>query len=295
MRSASALIAACLLAWVGQAAADTPPPYTLEGTQVHRLPAPGGRAYELFVSLPEGYAQSKEVYPVLFVTDANYAFPLLRSINRRVSDRGANLQGFILIGLSYAVGDTPTVSRNRDYTPTSPSAETRALGDYGGRDYGEAEAWRRWLVEVVFPWVTRNLRADMQHKVYLGHSYGGLFGLHVLLTEPTMFERYLLGSPSLWFDQRVMWSREAAWAKSHADLPARVFMLTGAFEAKRPGVPRYSKDTDMVQDMRDFAALLTSRAYPNLSVQTEVIADEDHLTVFPALATRGLLWAFGRR
>ena len=40
----------------------------------------------------------------------------------------------------------------------------------------------------------------MNRKVLVGHSYGALFGFHVLFTRPEMFSGYVFGSPSLWFD-----------------------------------------------------------------------------------------------
>ena len=94
-----------------------------------------------------------------------------------------------------------------------------------------------------------------------------------------------------------MFDMERSYAASHKDMPAQVFMLTGAFETVRPKDrnPRYNKENDMVKDMKDFEARLKSRRYPNLSVRSEVIQDEDHLTVFPALITRGLFWSFARK
>ncbi len=147
-----------------------------------------------------------KAYPVMFVTDANYAFPLLRSINRRVADHGENLQEFILVALPYAKGEHSAFSRDREYTPTDiDRKKTRAI-DQNGEIYGQAEKYRRYVAEEVFPYVAQHFRADMKR-----------------------FERQL---------------------KSHR--------------------------------------------YPGLSVQSEVIADEDHLTVAPAALTRGLLWAFSK-
>lgn len=78
------------------------------------------RDYQRFVSLPAGYGLDPvRRYPVLFTADADYGFPLLRSIAKRVGDHGKGLQDFILVGLSYAQGDSPTISRNRDYTPAA--------------------------------------------------------------------------------------------------------------------------------------------------------------------------------
>ena len=46
----------------------------------------------------------------------------------------------------------------------------------------------------------------------------------------------------------------------------------------------------MVGDAQAFARALASRRYAGLKLRTDVIAGEDHLTVAPALVTRGLMW-----
>ena len=276
------------------AAAPAPsPPYVLEGTEVRDLPSKIlGRDYQLYVYLPDGYADDPaRNYPVLFVTDAPYAFPLIRSIARRVGDHGDGLRDFILVGLSYAKGDTPKFSRNRDYTPTA-KGPSDAESDMPGRAplYGEAEAYRRFIAEEVFPFVAGHYRADMHQKIYAGHSYGGLLGVHILLTEPEMFEHYILGSPSLQFDGKVMFERERVYAASHKDMPADVFMALGGFETVDPSSPdkRYHNSVDMVRNAQAFERVLKSRHYPGLHIQSMVIGDEDHLTVFPAIITHGL-------
>jgi len=267
-------------------------PYELEGTEVQNIPSKIlHRDYQIFVSLPASYATTKKSYPVLFITDADYAFPLIRSINRRVSDHGKKLEEFILVGLSYAKGDDPVHSRNRDYTPTDTTKNSSE------RPTGQAEPYRQFIEKEVFPFVAANYRADMNRKVFSGHSYGSLLGLHMLLTAPQMFNQYILGSPSLWYDKRVMFDMERSYAASHKDMPAQIFMLIGSFETVKPKDrnPRYNKESDMVKDMKEFEAHLKSRRYPNLTVRSEVIQDEDHLTVFPALITRGLFWSFASK
>ena len=274
-------------------AVTAPSAYALDGTEVRELPSKIlGRDYQLYVYLPDSYAtEPARNYPVLFVTDAPYAFPLIRSIARRVGDHGDGLRDFILVGLSYARGDTPKFSRNRDYTPTA-KGPSGAESDMPGRApvYGEAENYRRFIAEEVFPYVAGHYRADMHEKIYAGHSYGGLLGVHMLLTEPGMFEHYILGSPSLQFDGKVMFERERAYAASHKDLPADVFIALGGYETVDPASPdrRYHNAVDMVRNAQAFERVLKSRHYPGLHIQSMVIGDEDHLTVFPTLITRGL-------
>lgn len=272
-----------------------PQPYVLEGTEVREIRAKAlHRNYQLFIGLPRGYAESTRRYPVPFVTDANYAFPLIRSIARRIRNGGEDMEDFILVGLSYAIGETLEYSRRRDYTPTV-NGDQDAVSDMLSAPpvYGEAEGYRKFIADEVFPMVAQHYRADMKRTIYAGHSFGGLFGLHVLFTEPSMFEKYIIGSPSLWFDRRVAFATERSYAKAHADLPAKVFMAVASYETLNCSSdnPRYNKTVDMVRDLQAMEHVLASRRYRSLEVQTMIIPDEDHLTVFPTVITRGLKWA----
>ena len=60
-------------------------PYALLGSEVWDVPDPvSGRDYQVFVSLPPSYAKDPQrAYPVLYVTDADYASPVARQTARR--------------------------------------------------------------------------------------------------------------------------------------------------------------------------------------------------------------------
>lgn len=293
------LVVLTLLSFCGLAQGSTPPPpYVLDATEVQSIHSETlKRDYELYVSLPATYGKTQKSYPVVFITDAPYAFPLVRSIGRFVSRHDGNLREFILIGLSYAKGDSPVLSRDRDYTPTDINAKRTRRAEQGDGPHGQAESYRNFIAKEVFPFVAKNYRADMSKKVFVGHSYGGLLGIHTLLTEPTMFNYYVLGSPSLWFNKRYMFDAERTYAANNKDLPAKVLLMVGSFESVQPksNNPRFNKHDDMVKDVKAFEKQLKSHLYPGLSVHSEVIGGEDHVTVFPVIATRGLMWALPSR
>ena len=71
--------------------------------------------------------------------------------------------------------------------------------------------------------------------------------------------------------------------------------MAGSYEAVKPGSKkkRFNTRADMVLDMKAFERPLKARRYPGLTIRSDVIADEDHLTAAPAAMTRGLMWAFG--
>lgn len=273
------------------AACAAPPPYVLDNTEVRELRSPAlKRDYQLMVALPESYAGSQRRYPVLFVTDANYAFPVVRNIAQRLA-KHAGMEEVIVVGLSYAKGDSGGYSRRRDYTPSVPR-RGGYTSDMPGRKpaFGEAAAYGRFIAAEVFPVIAAQYRADMGRKAFVGHSYGSLLGLELLLTRPATFDYYILGSPSLWFDGGVMFEREKAYAAGHRDLAASVYFGIGGRETLAPGKQRSraEEDADMVADLKEFDAALRAHRYPGLRTRLEVFPGEDHASVFPILLTHGL-------
>lgn len=271
-------------------------PYALPGTFVHPLPDPvTGRRYEVWIDLPPNTSPNTPPNagprPAVFVTDAPYAFPLVRALRNRVGQQGRNLADFAVVGLAGPADESAVDMRSRDYTPSDPRTRPGRPADrYGAPRYGEGAAYLKYLADVAVPAISARYQLDAGRRVLLGHSYGALLASQVLFAKPTLFSHYILGSPSFWFDRHLMFDREAAYAKQHTDLAARIFQYVGAYESVAPG-PRFNKETDLVADARRFESLLRKRRYPSLRIESRVLAGEDHLTVAPAGATLGLLWA----
>lgn len=263
-------------------------PYEVADSTVWDVPDPvSGRAYQVFVALPPSYAdQPQRRYPVLYVTDADYAFPIVRQIARRLNGEGPAVEEFILVGLSYAKGDGGMHSRRRDYTPTPAGTKDAPAGDI----HGESTAYIAYLRDGVVPFIASRYRTDEQRRLFLGHSYGGLLGAEILLSDPRLFNGYILGSPSLWYDKRYMLGREVAYSTRHKDLPARVYMYIGEYEEVRKGDPRYARTYNMVSDTKALESALKSRHYPSLKMRVDILNNENHLTVAPRGFTQGLLY-----
>lgn len=263
----------------------------LPDTESWNVHDPQGRDYPIWVALPASYAAHPERrYPVLYVTDALYSFPLVRSVRNLVGQGGRNLEDFILVGLPPQQGMTSRQSRSRDYTPTRPVR--RAEDDYSDDViYGGAAHYRDFLATHVLPAVDARYRTDPARRSFAGHSYGGLFGTYVLLTRPEMFQTYILSSPSLWFDNHVIDQLEQAYAHQHRALPARVLLAIGSVETIQPAPLDFNRN-DMLKDNQAFADRLRKRGYAGLQVDTSVIEGEDHLTVYPTTLTRALLQVF---
>lgn len=262
-------------------------PYVLTGTQVWDVPDPvSKRGYQVFVSLPASYEKNpNRRYPVLYATDAGYAFPVVREIGRRLNVGRAQIEEFILVGLSYANGEDGMQSRRRDYTPT-PNGPTDASAD---AVHGQGRAYQAYLRDQVMPFIAKRFRTD-RRALFLGHSYGSLLGAQILFTDPAMFSGYILGSPSLWFDKRHIFGMEAAYAARSRDLPARVYMYIGEQESRR-----FNQIHEMVGDNRALEATLRKRKYPGLALKSDVLDGEDHVSVAPRGFTQGLKYLLPAR
>jgi predicted alpha/beta superfamily hydrolase len=267
--------------------------YELLGTEVWDVPDPAtGRTYQLFVSLPPSYGKEPgRRYPVLYVTDADYAFPVIRQIARRLNVEGPKIEEFILIGISYAKGDDAVASRRRDYTPT-PNGPSDAPAE---AKHGEGAKHQAWLRDRALPFVTGRYRTAPGRGILLGHSYGALLATQILFSEPELFGGYVLGSPSLWYDKRHMFGVEAAYAAKHRDLKAKVFLYTGEYEALRKGDSRYNQGVDLVVDSRALADTLRKRGYPGLTLEAEILNGENHVSVAPRGFTRALMFLLPAR
>lgn len=262
-------------------------PYEVLGSQVHDLPDTArGIPYQIYVSLPPGYADNPDRrYPVVYTTDADYGFPMIRLIGRRMNGAGPRVEEMIVVGLSYALGEDTMASRRRDYTPTARGASDAPAGAV----HGQSLAYRDYLRDTVIPFVEAKWRAQPGKRVFAGHSYGGLLGAQILLTQPDMFDGYILGSPSFWYDRQHLLKAAPGLLDGQRDINADVFLYVGEFEALRVGDRRYMQEVDMVADNRTFTELLRARAYPGLTVASEVLEGDDHLSVAPRGITRGLL------
>jgi predicted alpha/beta superfamily hydrolase len=219
-------------------------PVTLPNTQTRPLEsAVVGETYQLFISLPATYAHSDRRYPVVYLTDGNGLFPLVRSIAEGLSG-GLEIPRLIIVGIGYVSDEQAGRYRERDLLPTDASprnASQRQPFTRSGIPRGRAELFLSFIREELKPFVEAEYRARPEGSTYAGASYGGLFGLYVLFHQPDTFDHYIIGSPAIHHDDRVIMTYESDYAARHDDLKARVFLSVGAREESEDPLiePRY--------------------------------------------------------
>ncbi|BBI61027.1 hypothetical protein HSBAA_23330 [Vreelandella sulfidaeris] len=79
--------------------------------------------------------------------------------------------------------------------PTGNVAEN----DFQQRPHGGADRFLSFIEGHLKPEINRRFAINTEQEAIFGHSLGGLFVLHALLTQPSSFDRYIAISPSLWW------------------------------------------------------------------------------------------------
>jgi predicted alpha/beta superfamily hydrolase len=285
----------------------------LSGAYVHDLhSASVGDDFRIFLGwcgAPDpAVTGSARPIEVLYLLDANCYFGATVDIIRMLQT-SAHLPPLLVIGVGYPVLEIRDTldQRTRDLTPSADPDYAALVPTPLGM--GGAAAFRRFLIDELRPWVEIQVRArglsPAAAPMLFGHSLGGLFATYVLLSEPTAFGRYGIGSPSLWWHGKASLALEHSAAAARADLPAQVFLGVGALEthagrqleASRLSAPERaitaSWPIDMVADTHQLARQLESRKYPGLSLRTCVFDDEFHISVWPLVLSRALRSMFG--
>jgi predicted alpha/beta superfamily hydrolase len=194
-RPASALVAALALL---TACASTPP-RSADVVPLNHLPALAGdyfridsrhvgRAFHIYVRLPDGYdPSSARLYPTVYLTDGDSLFPILAA-NHLFLTYDDGLPEAIVVGVAYGGFDPSVNRRNIDFQ--SPGAGVTA-------EQAGAAAFQRFLKTELIPEIERRYRSEASGRVLFGQSRGGAFVLYSAVTDPDLFWGRIASNPSI--------------------------------------------------------------------------------------------------
>jgi predicted alpha/beta superfamily hydrolase len=247
---------------------------TIPGSQTKEFTSNivSGQEYVLQILLPGSYANSNKKYPVVYLMDSQWDFPLLTALyGQQYYDRF--IPELIIVGITWGGKHTkPDSLRARDYTPTN----LKQMPQSGG-----ADKFLSVIKDEVFPLVENNYRVDTNDKTLVGCSLGGLFSMYTLFTHPSMFNRYVAASPAFTWDNNVLYKYEEQYHANASNPPSKLFMCVGGVETS---VPYYEK----------LVSFLNNRHYTNLQIESKVLENTGHSGTKGEGYARGLQFVFGR-
>lgn len=275
----------------------TSEPVTILGSELRMMESRHtGKRYRITISLPLGYNSTPaedwpfnnmpDKWPVVYVLDGNWYAGMVAGIIRPMRWCGSTSDA-IVVGIGYPEGNDPIEAfresftrRDFDMTPVRDEAVEQSMQAAHKRPApnGGAGVFLKFLKEELVPMIETDYRADPRHRILVGHSYGGLFGLYGMFEAPDLFQTLVLGSPTLSYGNRFTFQQEEMFAKDREALPVKMYLYVGELEEDL-------SDTTMTDTLR-FAAILQGRKYEGFSLVKHIFLDQNHCEV----AAPGIQW-----
>lgn len=267
------IITVSIILSVAQFAAAQFPRVDIPGSQVRKINSEiVNQEYELHILLPGGYEKSTKKYPVVYLMDSQWDFPLVKSIYGQHYYDGF-IPEMIIVGVTWGgIKPNPDSLRARDYTPTN---EKRMIQS------GGADKFLSFMKDELFPFIEKNYKADNTGRTLMGCSLGGLITVYAMLTHSEMFNGYAAASPAIGWDNEVLYQYEKIFAEKKLTNPVRLYMTVGDVERGRPVFER-------------FADKLINRNHANTSIRSKVLENTGHSGTKSETYSRGLQFIFER-
>lgn len=228
-----------------------------------------------YVVLPDNYvAGSDTKYPVVFLLDGDVMLNALQTVHSYYS--GGFMPDMILVGISNAE------NRTRDLT-TSELSERR--GQPYNQENGAADKFTSFIESELIPYVEKNYPVT-NYRTLIGHSYGGLFTVNLLLNHNELFENYLAIDPSMDWDQQKLLkeSKDILSQKSFAGKSLFV-SLGGQLHMADPDITinNVMKDTTeftlFARSIIEFSEIVKTNKDNELNFQWEFYPNDLHGTI----------------
>ena len=191
-----------------------------------------GNHRDVLVYLPRGYSRfSRRRYPVLYLQDGQNVFDAATSfagVEWGVDETAQRLirrnliEPLIIVAVANMTDD-----RIHEYAPTPGVIDSKAKRQKHSK--GLARKYGRFLTEELRPYIDKKYRTkpEAEFTGLGGSSLGALLTLSVGLWFPNVFTRLIVMSPSVWWDDCVIYKMVEELDKK---LPLKIWLDTGTRE-----------------------------------------------------------------
>ena len=245
----------------------------LEGTETFKFTSNiDSQQYVLYIHLPYDSVKPNKHYPVLYVTDGQWFFSGLYA-----GYGGLHYDGFVpdLITVGIAFSNDYENSRSRDMSPT-PVNNTPYSGN--------APKFLSVIKNEVIKYIDSSYPTDTSERALYGTSLGGLFAIYSLFHEPTLFNKYIIASPYVGFDNNLVFKYEREFAKRNNTLNAKIFYCLGEYEVS----------VGSLGDVTGFFNQLKGSKYKGLVLKSMIINNMGHSGTSTVGGIMGLQYIYSK-
>lgn len=226
----------------------------------------------LNIYLPEGYKQEDATkYPVIYLLDgsADEDFIHIAGLVQFNSFEWINqVPKSIVVGIA-------TVDRRRDFTfPTSIETDKKRFPTSGHSDKFIA-----FIEKELQPFIEKKYKTN-DSKTIIGQSLGGLLETEILLKKPSLFNKYVIVSPSLWWNDGSLLNLDSEMLKESFKQQTEVYIAVGKEGLTPTEIPRV-----MEVDANILAEKIKASKSKNVKVFFDYLPQENHGTILhPAVS-----------
>ncbi|TDE12117.1 alpha/beta hydrolase [Dyadobacter psychrotolerans] len=225
-----------------------------------------GENRTLNINLPEGYnAQDTLKYPVVYLLDGSadedfiHITGLFQFNNFSWIDR---VPKSIIVGIA-------NVDRKRDFTFATTSEDDKKLMPTSGK----SDKFISFIEKELQPFIEKKYRTTSS-KMIIGQSLGGLLATEILFKKPSLFDKYVIISPSLWWDNGSLLKLNPEILQKTFTKKTDIYIGVGK-EGLTPGnLPRV-----MEVDANLLAEKIKKSESKNVNVYFDYLPQEDHATI----------------
>jgi len=220
----------------------------------------------LNIYLPEGYNADDSVrYPVIYLLDgsADEDFIHIAGLVQFNSFEWiSQIPKSIVIGIA-------TVDRRRDFTfPTTIERDQKKFPTSG-----HSAQFISFIEKELQPFIEKKYKTN-NSKMIIGQSLGGLLEAEILLKKPALFNKYVIVSPSLWWNNGSLLNQDAVAFDHNFNQQTDIYIAVGKEGATPTDIPR-----EMEEDARLLFEKINQIKNKSIKVHFEYLPKENHATI----------------
>lgn len=217
------------------------------------------------IYFPEGYNAADTVkYPVIYLLDgsADEDFIHIAGLVQFANFEWVNqLPKSILVGIA-------NVDRKRDFTfPSNVKAKIPLP------TAGHSDKFISFIEKELQPFIESKYHGN-QEKTIIGQSLGGLLAAEILLKKPALFNKYIIISPSLWWDNGSLLDQNSAILSESYKQKTDIYIAVG-----KEGLTPTEPARVMEVDANLLADKIRQAQSKNVSVFFDYLPLENHATI----------------
>ena len=220
----------------------------------------------LNIYLPEGYDSKDSIkYPVIYLLDGSADEDFIHIVGLVQYN---SFEWINIVPKSIVVG-IATVDRRRDFTfPTTIEADKKTFPTSG-----QSDKFISFIETELQPFIETKYKTA-QSKTIIGQSLGGLLETEILLKKPTLFSKYIIISPSLWWDNGSLLNQNAEILNETFKQQTEIYIGVGKEGLTPTELPRV-----MEVDANLLADKIKATKSKSVKVLFDYLPQEDHATI----------------